>query len=271
MTFKISLLGVALTIALTGCGVKFADQTVNTALPEDFQHRTRISNSADFRFDLSTNVGSIIEPDAAKPGQYRFAASPLIRPPGFAPVERQLSKEDNTVYEGKITQGGAVSGNYATIGVSLSVNQAATFSIIDIAFSEIPADRLPVDALRAYAQAKKAAGRTQKEYWVKSFLLSRILKQFYTEENSNASGSGPAFGAEGKVYHTTSATAHDFNLAAVLVDIDTYASGAPLAAPPSLPQSAPGSGVASSAARTERPVPGVVQLPSLAIDSTVRR
>lgn len=217
-------------VMLSGCaGVKFANQTVDGALPNDYTTRTRISNSADFRFNMEQNIGAILEEDPLKPGQYRLAATSVILPAGFSAKEELLAKEDNQIYTSTITQGGTATGNYATIGLSLNVDQAATISIFDVSRAEIPTGNIPVGMLITYAKTKPNV----KQYWIKSLLLSRILKQVYEKEDASASGSGPAFGAKGTVYHTTSSQQSDYNLAAVLIDLDTYKNlsvGGPVAA-----------------------------------------
>ena len=227
-------------MSVGGCGVKFASQSVNRALPGDYANRTRISNSADYRFHMEQNIGAIIEPDPSSPGQYRLAAASVIRPANATITEEVLAKDDNQVFHGKITSEGSLSGNYAVVGVSLSAKQAVEISIVDIARAEIQTPSIPVDALRNFAKTKGP----QKQYWIKSLLLSRVLRQDFDEESANATGSGPAFGVDAKVYHTQSDQSQDYNLTAVLIDLDTYKdapqAAAPAgAAPPAVPATHP--------------------------------
>jgi hypothetical protein len=215
---QIGALSVVLLVA--GCnGVRFADSDEN-ALPNDYLNRTRVANTADFRFNMAQNIGAVLEEDPAKPSQYRLAAPSVILPPGFTPTETLLAKEENTVYDQKITYGGSASASYAVIGVSLSVDEAAEIAIFDISRAEIPTPQIPVNLLHQYAQTKGP----QKQYWVKSLLLSRISRTSYTKENSDATGSGPAFQVKGTVYNTHTVAVQDFNLAAVLIDLDSYRS-----------------------------------------------
>ena len=210
---------ISLACILSGCtGVRFANQTVDDGLPNDYTNRTRIANSADYRFNLPDNIGAILEEDPTKPGLYRLAATSVIRPEGFNPKEIFLAKEDNQVYNGKVTAGGQTSGNYTAVGLSLEANQVAEISIVDVSRADIPTPEIPVAALHNYAQTKPA----QKQYWIKSLLLSRLLKRIYVEQKADFAASGPAFGANGKVYGTTAIQSNDFNLTAVLIDIDTY-------------------------------------------------
>lgn len=205
--------------ALTGCtGLTLTDQVVNGPLPSDYQFRTMIRNTADFRFAMEQNVGAIIEQDPNTPGQYRLAGGGVILPDNFAPVERILAKEDNTVFTRKLVGGSTLDANYASLGINVANNSAAELNIIDISRAEVPTGQIPVAKLQAYAQTKPQ----RNQYWIKSLLLTRILRQDYHETDANAKGVGPAFGAGGKVYSTNSSMQTDYALAAHLVDIDTY-------------------------------------------------
>jgi hypothetical protein len=230
-------LGALASIALAGCGdqrgVTFADSQVNRALPKDYSGRTMIANTADYRFNLAQNVGAILEEDPGKPGYYRLAPTGVILPPGFRPEEQFLIKEDNAVFSSKVVGGLEGSAQYGPLGVNLLAKQAADLSIVDISRSEIPTNLIPAAALAAYA----ATMPERKRYWVKSLLLSRIIREDYHEQAVDAKGSGPAFGAAGKVYGSGGTKSNDYALAVHLIDLDAYRPrpGAPPVPAPVLP------------------------------------
>jgi hypothetical protein len=221
---------VCVALVTSGCpGVTFRSETVND-LPSDFKTRTSVSNTASYRFHLEQQIGAIIGPDPVRPGQYVFVGKTIL-PPGFRPTEEQLDRNSSQVYSSKVTYGGsATAGISQLFGLTIDADNSKELTIVDVARSEVPTNIIQ-GAVPALLKEKAAKGAA-KEYWIKSLLLSQILIKAYSKEESDAKGSGPAYGAtvsgEAKVYATNDLLTQDFFLGADLIDLDDVTADARL-------------------------------------------
>lgn len=219
---KIALFALASSMFLSGCsGLKFKDENVNLALPNDFSFRTPIKNTADLRFFMKENVGLLVTPSGDS-GAYRVLAPPIVAD-GFQAREEII--KDGTVYSSKITQGASVQGGYLLFSANLSAEQAMEYRIVDISRVDVPWSQLPDAKIRAAAATQNPSG--VKRLWIQSLILSRVLSQNYSELKCDASGSGPAFKAGGKCFNTTGVESHDYAIGVVFVDVDDYVKNSP--------------------------------------------
>ena len=211
----INFMGLCLAMGLAGCqGVTFKDIGVNPPLPDDFKSRTVIKNSIDFRLNPESNIGLIIAPDAA--GTYEIIGKPVL---ASGSVPQSSAFKDGEVYDAIIDSGAAMQGNYLAFAASLSSDQKAELHIVDATHAFVPIADIPDDLIFAIA----ATASSKPRYWIAELYISTVTKTNSTEESSTATSSGPAFGANGKVYAQDTVSSHDWVVAAKLINVDAYA------------------------------------------------
>lgn len=246
-------LALLMLLGLAGCsGLRFKDEQVNLALPEDWKYRTPIRNTADMRFFMKENIGLLVT-QADTPGVYHVLSQPLV-PDGFSPREEVI--KEGAVYASKITRSASTQGAYLAFAASFSEDQAVDYRIVDVSRVDIPWTHLPDAKIRRAASVPNPEGI--KRLWIQSLILSRILTQNYVALSCSASASGPAFQADGKCYNTTGSETSDYAIGAVFVDIDTYVQDYPArAVPPTAPAPPlpPATPAAATPAATPPPVP----------------
>ncbi len=200
---------------LAGCGVHFADQSLNSLpLPEDFKCRTAIKNSVDYRYNPQDNIGLLITP---KPdGEYETIGRPILTQ-GTTP-QLDIFKDSN-VYQGKVDQGASLQGSYLAFAAGLQANQVASVNIFDVSHAYVLPNQIPDEALFALA----AKPTTTPRYWIEQMYISGVTRTVFESESANASGSAEAFGAKGSVYQQASNASNDWIVAVQLLNVDRYA------------------------------------------------
>ncbi|ODV43096.1 hypothetical protein AWV79_20295 [Cupriavidus sp. UYMMa02A] len=204
-------------IALSACsGMKLKEADVNRNPPGDWNNRSFMKNTSDFRFHLPENVGLLVTP--VDNGKYQVIRDPIV-PDKFTPREDII--KDGAVYRSIITQSAALKGGYLTFASELSASDAVDYSITDFSRAEVPWTMFPAAKIRAAAAAPNPTGI--KRLWIQSLILTRIVSNSSTIVDCNGEAAAPAFKVGANCHTESSQLSGDYGIAAVFLDIDKWA------------------------------------------------
>jgi hypothetical protein len=182
---------------------RFIDQPMNQSKPElsGLSARITIAPDSTSQQGLIGFVGLILQVDAqpsnGKPpvlhseesfGKYRPNADQVQ-------VDAQTGK---VLYQGKVTKGFNVGGDYMVFAANFSEDQAAEVTIKDevtVGFKD--PGKIPYDKL---AEEAKRVPEGKRWYFVTSATLTSVVHKNYNAIKADAKIAGTAFGANGKVY-----------------------------------------------------------------------
>ena len=203
--------------ALSGCGVKFANETLNKDLPKDLTSRTLYPQTAIYKYHLDQLIGSIVYYDNNK----NLKRVERVIRDNYIPSVKFVPDTDGVLYKSKINSGASAKGSYLAFSASLTADQMAEVIIRDIAHIYIDDEDVPralLNKARVYARDKNV-----QLYWIQGLLLSTRNLEYYQKISTNASGVvGNTAGVEGGVYNSRGMTSKDYDIALELVDLKQY-------------------------------------------------
>lgn len=215
-TFLLGLLG----LLMTGCGVKFAEATVNKPLPDEFKDKA-LYHGPVAGYDFQDLVGNILlikeNDDPLRIG--------LIRPNGYKNEVIPIA-DPNNYYKSRIQRGAELQGSYLAFAADFKIDQLAEIEIVDVARAGIAFDKEDV-----FAQILTKASTWVKDHpkddasltrlWVKSVVLISWTYNDFTKIEANASGVvGDAVGIKTGVYNRNEETVKSVRIAFEAFDID---------------------------------------------------
>lgn len=216
MRFIKPMFAVLVAIALSACsGLKLQETDINRNPPNDWNNRSFMKNTSDFRFHLPENVGLLVAP--VDNDKYQVIRDPIV-PDNFTPREDII--KDGAVYRSIITQTAALKGGYLTFASELSASDAIDYSITDISRADVPWTMFPAVKIRAAAAAPNPA--KIKRLWIQSLILTRIVSTSSTVVDCNGEAAAPAFKVGTTCHTESSQLSGDYGIAAVLLDIDKW-------------------------------------------------
>jgi hypothetical protein len=214
-----------LALALSACsGLKLQETDINRNPPNDWNNRSFMKNTSDFRFHLPENVGLLVTPVAND--RYQVIRDPIV-PDNFTPREDII--KDGSVYSSIITQAAALKGGYLTFAGQLSASDAVSYIITDMSRADVPWSMFPTAKIRAAAATPNPANI--KRLWIQSLILTRIVSTSSTIVDCNGEAAAPAFKVGATCHTESSQLSGDYGIAAVLIDIDKWVQENPVQAP----------------------------------------
>jgi hypothetical protein len=212
-----------LALSLLGCsGLKFTDQPVNAPLPTELSQRRYFDAVGAYQRNLDALVGHILYARKSATGgcnvqnfdelalgrrQYLKAGTKLVPDNQAAPR-----------YESKIESGMAASSQLFTFAAHFNADQRAEVSISDAVFLFIKDTEIPQDDLDKVADSPMADDECDR-FYIRGVVLSVIQYKTYQRIDADATTSGNAFGASGKVFGEGKSFSLDLKLGVNLLPV----------------------------------------------------
>jgi len=208
-------------LVLSGCvGVRFADETINRVLPDDFKNRNIYPETDIFKYKLDSLVGRILvcQPDQIND---RICDCDLkitrIIKNGTTP---ETISPEQKVFSSKIDQGASAQGSYLAFAAKFSAEQVAEILITDSALVFIKDDDVPIEDLKQYVQSNPRVGQ-EKRFWIQGALLATIIQRELIKIDTDAEGVvGNVSGIKGGVYNHRGQESNDYRISLLMPDID---------------------------------------------------
>ena len=188
-------------------------------LPETFVSRNVLTDPSGLvRYTLEEQVGKLLY--RASPDGAFTTSGRVLLPANYSPSVQLIDQDQGRIYEGLLNREAAADAAYLAVAAKLKVNELATLTIKDRAYSRIPNTQVPWTLLAAEAKRQRPTQGT-KVYWVQGVLLSSIDYKVATEFDSNAGGKlTEAFSANGRLYDKSETTTYDHHVSMDLIDLD---------------------------------------------------
>ncbi|MBX9432105.1 hypothetical protein KY487_22945 [Ralstonia pseudosolanacearum] len=216
MRFIKLMFAVLMAVSVSACsGMKLRETDVNRNPPNDWNNRSFMKNTSDFRFHLPENVGLLVTP--VNNEKYQVIKNPIV-PDNFTPREDII--KDGAVYRSIITRSAALKGGYLTFASELSASDAVDYSIIDVSRADVPWTMFPEAKIRAAAAAPNPTNI--KRLWIQSLILTRIVSNSSTVLDCNGEATAPVFKVGANCHTEASQLSGDYGIAAVFLDIDKW-------------------------------------------------
>ncbi|WP_339744510.1 hypothetical protein [uncultured Rubinisphaera sp.] len=197
----------------SGDDMTFEDVTLNKDLPKDYTKRVLWSQTDAFKYDISQLAGHVIVGDK-KTGEFRRGGRYLK--PGYEPTVSII--DDGVIYNSKVDKTASSKSNYLEFAAGLDAKQTAEVTIADSSTVLIPWKQVPMDELVQENERQLEEG--EERYYIQGVVLASVTIRNYRELAADASIiAGEAFGANGKIFTSTSEVSKDYQISLTLVSL----------------------------------------------------
>lgn len=225
------IVGVTVGCGPTPNGLHFAPDSLNgQAWPSELNDRSYFKAAGVYARNLSGLVGHVLYPKKTSgvcPNTYSSADISIDQ---YLVPGTKLDPDTTAVerYSDKIDAKASVDVTVLTFASKLAANQAAEVVVADTTTLIVPDAAIDLDRLKADVRQQSHDDDCQ-PYFIRGAIITTVTYRTATEVQGDASLSGSAFGANGKVYNATSHYSLDYRLGITVLPVT---SGKELAAKP---------------------------------------
>lgn len=212
--------------AVVGCGgspkgIHFSPDSLNgQAWPAELNERAYFRAAGVYARNLSGLVGHVLYPKKVSgicPNTYSAAEISLEQ---YLRAGTKLDPDTTAVerYSDKINAKASIDTSVLTFTTKLAANQAAEVLVADTTTLIVPDSAIDVERLKADVP-HKAKEDDCEPYFIRGAIITTVTYRTATEVEGDASVSGTAFGANGKVYNAASRYSLDYRLGITVLPV----------------------------------------------------
>jgi hypothetical protein len=204
---------------LAACeGVKFVSSITNEPPGISLETRSLWDDSSILQYRLDGLSGYVLERSGAN---LPWRRKVQILPTGFNTEPELLP--DGQVYSSIVDNRIAGSGNATiplfSVASTMSSEQRMELTITDTALLYVNDKDIPWAEINAYRQNNPPAAGVSR-VWVQAVMLTQMRMRIASKTETDATVSGAAYGADGKVFNQNTAARRQAYLTMLLVDLD---------------------------------------------------
>jgi hypothetical protein len=207
--------GTSLFMASCAGGVQFNPSNFNENVGDELRNRAVLASAGSYRSNLGGLMGLVLKvEDTPGRDQKVFDALNIVGQELPPTSSIQIELKPFKWYESKVTGGMQVQGSYLTAAASISGDGMRDVLITDEAVVYVKAADIPWHTLK-----NMSVPLNTKLFYVRGAILSSLIYKTYTKVDANATVSGGAFGANGKVFASNEGFSQDIKIALDVIAI----------------------------------------------------
>lgn len=217
---------VVVVAATNGCGptskgLHFSPDSLNgQAWPTELNERAYFKAAGVYARNLSGLVGHVLYPKKVSgvcPNTYSSADISIDQ---YLVPGTKLEPDTTAVerYSDKIDAKASIDVTVLTFASKLAANQAAEVLVADTTALIVPDAAIDLERLKADVRQKSKDDDCQ-PYFIRGAIITTVTFRTATEVQGDASVSGSAFGANGKVYNAASRYSLDYRLGITVLPV----------------------------------------------------